>query len=126
LDLGTTNLHRAVELKTAQFLKKEDCIIYGMGYQTNASSFLTLVYPGCLIISDSLNHCSIVQGCRTTGAKIKIFPHNDTKALEDIIRQSISEGQPKNKKPWKKILLIVEGIYSMEGEICKLPEIVRI
>jgi serine palmitoyltransferase len=123
---GTNTLLRQVEKKTAQFLGQEDCIVYGMGYNTNASSLASIVGKGCLIISDSLNHASLVTGCRTSEAKIKVFPHNDTEALEKIIRSSIAEGQPRTHKPWRKILIIVEGIYSMEGETCQLPEVVRI
>jgi len=85
-----------------------------------------LVSKGCLIISDGLNHASLVAGCRSSGAKIKVFEHNDTKDLEKTVRSAIIDGQPKTHRPWKKILIVVEGIYSMEGEICKLKEIVEI
>ena len=79
-----------------------------------------------MIISDSLNHTSIVFGARGAGARIKVFTHGDTKALERLIRDSIAEGQPRTHLPWKKILILVEGIYSMEGEIVDLAEVVRI
>jgi len=110
----------------AQYLGTEDCIIFGMGFSTNACTIPALVSKGCLIISDSLNHASLVAGCRSSGAKIKVFEHNDTKDLEKTVRSAIIDGQPKTHRPWKKILIIVEGIYSMEGEICKLKEIVDI
>jgi serine palmitoyltransferase len=97
-----------------------------MGYATNASTIPAVVGKGCLIISDALNHASLVIGCRSSGAKIKTFEHNDTKDLEKVIRCSIIEGQPRTRRPWRKILIIVEGIYSMEGELCPLREIVRI
>eukprot|EP01123_Difflugia_compressa_P004963 TRINITY_DN1648_c2_g1_i1.p1 TRINITY_DN1648_c2_g1~~TRINITY_DN1648_c2_g1_i1.p1 ORF type:complete len:501 (-),score=54.45 TRINITY_DN1648_c2_g1_i1:26-1528(-) len=125
-ELGTTHLHRQVEIQTAKFLNKEDCIIFGMGFATNASAIPALVSKGCLIISDSLNHASLVNGCRSSGAKVKVFEHNDTQQLEKLVRKSIVEGQPRTHRPWKKILILVEGIYSMEGEICKLREIVAI
>uniref|UniRef100_A0A6B2L2A3 serine C-palmitoyltransferase n=1 Tax=Arcella intermedia TaxID=1963864 RepID=A0A6B2L2A3_9EUKA len=125
-DLGTTSLHRQAELKTAKFLNKEDCIIFGMGYATNAATIPCLANKGCLIISDSLNHASLVNGCRSSGAKIKVFEHNDVEELEKVVRNSIITGQPRTHRPWKKILIIVEGIYSMEGEIAKLREIVAI
>jgi len=101
-DIGTTKLHRAVELKTAQFLNKEDCIIFDMGYHTNASSIQCMVGKGCLIISDSLNHASLVAGCRTSGAKVIVFPHNDVVALDKLVRESIAKGQPRTHRPWKK------------------------
>jgi serine palmitoyltransferase len=110
----------------AQYLGTEDCIIFGMGFSTNACTIPALVSKGSLIISDSLNHASLVAGCRSSGAKIKVFEHNDTKNLEKTVRTAIIEGQPKTHRPWKKILIIVEGIYSMEGEVCKLKEIVQI
>jgi len=125
-DIGTTKLHRLVELKTAQYLKKEDCIIFDMGYHTNAGTVPALVDKHCLIVSDSLNHASLVAGCRASSAKIKVFPHNNTEILEKIIKDAIVEGQPETSLPWKKILIVVEGIYSMEGEICNLREVVRI
>jgi len=96
-----------------------------MGYHTNAGSIPSIVDNECLILSDSLNHASLIAGCRTSGAKIKVFPHNDPVGLEKIIRENIIDGIRK-QNPWKKILIIVEGIYSMEGEICKLKEIVKI
>jgi 7-keto-8-aminopelargonate synthetase-like enzyme len=60
---------------------------------------------------------------RSSGAKIKVFQHNNVRALENVLRSAIRDGQPRTGLPWKKILVIVEGIYSMEGEICRLKEI---
>jgi len=97
-----------------------------MGFSTNACTIPALATKGCLIISDSLNHSSLVAGCRSSGAKVKVFEHNDTEQLEKLVRKSIVEGQPRTHRPWKKILIIVEGIYSMEGEICKLRDVVAI
>jgi len=125
-NLGTTVLHKEVERKMAQYLSTEDCIIYAMGFATNACTIPTLVSKGCLIISDSLNHSSLVVGCRSSGAKIKVFEHNDMKDLDKKIRSAIIDGQPRTHRPWKKILIVVEGIYSMEGELCKLKDIVEI
>jgi len=79
-----------------------------------------------LIISDSLNHASIVCGSRDSDSKIRTFKHNDPDDLEKILRDSIVEGQPRTRRPWRKIIIIVEGIYSMEGEIVRLPEIVAL
>ena len=79
-----------------------------------------------MIISDGLNHASIVIGARSSGATVRTFKHGDSKDLERVIRRSIIDGQPKTHRPWTKILIMVEGIYSMEGEICRLQEIVEI
>ena len=56
----------------------------------------------------------------------QVFVHNDVAHLERLLRDSIAYGQPKTRRPWKKILIIIEGIYSMEGEMCRLPEIVEL
>ncbi|CAN4085412.1 unnamed protein product [Withania somnifera] len=97
-----------------------------MGYVTNSAILPVLIGKGGLIISDSLNHNSIVNGARGSGATIRVFQHNTPYHLEKVLREHIAEGQPRTHRPWKKIIVIVEGIYSMEGELCKLPEIVSI
>ncbi|EFA83279.1 serine C-palmitoyltransferase subunit [Heterostelium album PN500] len=123
---GTTEPFRLLERETARFVGKEDALVFEMGFATNSGSLPALVGKGALIISDSLNHASLATGCKNTGTKIKVFKHNDTKHLEQVIRESIIQGQPKTHRPWTMILIIVEGIYSMEGEIGNLPEIIRI
>jgi len=79
-----------------------------------------------LIVSDTLNHASIVVGMRCSAAKVFIFRHNDPEHLEQILREAIVQGQPRTHRPWTKILIVVEGVYSMEGEILRLPEIIAI
>ncbi|KAG6533745.1 hypothetical protein ZIOFF_007620 [Zingiber officinale] len=82
---------------------------------------------GGLVISDSFNHNSIVSGARASGAAVQVFQHNSPSHLEEVLREQIVKGQPGTAhEPWRKIMVIVEGIYSMEGELCKLPEIVAI
>ncbi|XWS60213.1 hypothetical protein CRYUN_Cryun07bG0016000 [Craigia yunnanensis] len=88
--------------------------------------FLFIYLQGGLIISDSLNHNSIVNGARGSGATVRVFKHNTPSHLEKVLREHIAEGQPRTHRPWKKIIVVVEGIYSMEGELCKLPEVVAI
>jgi serine palmitoyltransferase len=109
-----------------------------------SSSVSQLIQFVCCISVISLN---FETGARSSGANIKSFKHNDPAALEKVIRASISEGQPRKlpaaksqaciaswclfdgagtHRPWKKILILVEGIYSMEGEVCRLQEIIDI
>ena len=64
---------------------------------------------GTLILSDALNHSSIVTGARASGAKVRVFRHNDVSHLERLLRTSIAEGQPRTRRPWRKVLIIVEG-----------------
>jgi len=127
--LGFTSLHRDLEQLVARYIGKDDALVFGMGFGTNSTAIPTIMGHDCkgtLIISDELNHSSIVFGARSSGAKVKVFKHNDTQNLESVIRAAITQGQPRTHRPWKKILIIVEGIYSMEGETCPLREIVRI
>lgn len=76
-------------------------------------------------MSDEKNHASIILGLRLSGATIKVYKHNNVKSLDKVIEQAIVTGQP-DGQPWKKILIILEGIFSMEGSIVKLPEIVAV
>jgi len=101
-------------------------MVFGMGFGTNSTSIPTLVGKGGLIISDSNNHASIVTGCRNSPASVMVFKHNDAKDLERVVRKAIIQGQPMKNRAWTKILIVVEGIYSMEGEMPPLAEIVAI
>lgn len=125
-EIGTNPLHLELEQLTARFLGVEDAIVFGMGFATNSLNIPTLISPGCLVVSDEKNHASIILGLRLSGAVTKVFNHNSMKDLERVLRDSIASGQPKTGKPWKKILIIVEGVFSMEGSIVKLPEIVAL
>ena len=125
-EFGTTKLHREVEKVVARFLSKEDALVLNMGFNTNCTTIPALTSRGDLLISDELNHTSIVNGARASGAAIRIFRHNDTSHLEDILRQAIIMGRPRTRRPWNKIMVIVEGIYSMEGEYCDLSNVVRV
>lgn len=118
--------HKELETLTAEFVGKESAIIFEMGYATNSTTIPALVKKGGLVVSDSLNHASLVMGLRASGAHVKVFKHNDTVELEQVIRKAIAQGQPGSGDPYSMIMIVVEGIYSMEGIICKLPEIVRI
>ncbi|KAJ3131994.1 serine palmitoyltransferase, long chain base subunit [Physocladia obscura] len=126
MDNGTLDLHLEAEYLVARFMGKEAAMIVSMGFATNSTTIPSLVGKGSLVISDELNHSSIVFGARVSGASIKVFKHNDMKDLEQVLREAISQGQPRTHRPWKKILLMVEGLYSMEGSICNLPGIISL
>ena len=125
-EFGTMKCQLKLEQLLAEFLGVESAITFGMGFATNALNIPTLVGKNCLILSDELNHASLVLGSRLSGATIKVFKHNDTKDLENKIKKAIIEGHPVTRRPWKKILIVVEGVYSMEGSIVRLPEIIAI
>lgn len=125
-DAGTSDLVSEVEKEVAAFVGKPDAMVFSMGFVTNASSFPALVSKGCLIISDELNHASIRLGARLSGAVIRSFKHNDMGDLEKKLREAIAQGQPRTHRPWKKILVAVEGLYSMEGTMVDLPGILNL
>lgn len=129
-ELGSLKAHRDLEQLIAQFLRVDDAIVFGMGFATNALNIPALLMSTnesfaestsnvnanttarqSLIISDELNHTSIILGARLSGATIKKFKHNDVASLERVLRTSIIEGHPVTRRPWKKILIIVEGVY---------------
>jgi len=126
LESGTLDLHVQAEALVASFLGMEDALISSMGFATNSTIIPALVSKGCLVISDELNHASIRFGVRLSGANVRTFKHNDMSSLESLLREVISQGQPKTHRPWKKILLIVEGLYSMEGTLVNLPRIIEL
>jgi len=125
-DVGTSDLVLEVEDRIAKFVGKPAAMVFSMGFATNASSFPALVGKGSLIISDELNHASIRIGARLSGAMISSFKHNDMDDLEQKLREAISQGQPRTHRPWKKILVVVEGLYSMEGTMCDLPGLLKL
>lgn len=123
---GTSELHLQAESLVARFVGQEDALISSMGFATNSTIIPALVSKGCLVISDELNHASIRFGVRLSGANVRMFKHNNMKNLEKLLREVISQGQPKTHRPWKKILIIVEGLYSMEGTLVNLPALIEL
>ncbi|XP_064302833.1 serine palmitoyltransferase 3 isoform X1 [Phalacrocorax carbo] len=125
-EMGTLDKHVELEKLVATFLGVEDAMVFGMGFATNSMNIPALVGKGCLILSDELNHTSLVLGARLSGATIRIFKHNNMQSLEKLLRDAVVYGQPRSCRAWRKIIILVEGIYSMEGSIVRLPEIVSL
>ncbi|XP_020777068.1 serine palmitoyltransferase 3 [Boleophthalmus pectinirostris] len=125
-EIANLSLHQELEQLVANFLGVESSMTFGMGFATNSMNIPALVEKGCLILSDELNHTSLILGARLSGATIRVFKHNNMHSLEKMLREAISSGQPRTHRPWKKILIMVEGIYSMEGSVVRLPEIIAL
>lgn len=125
-ELGTSTLHQELEQLTAEFLHVEDAIVFGMGFATNALNIPCLIGPECLVVSDEKNHASIILGLRLAGCTTKVFKHNNMRELERVLRNATLHGQPKTGKPWRKILIVVEGVFSMEGSIVRLAEVIAL
>uniref|UniRef100_A0A6G1SAS6 serine C-palmitoyltransferase n=1 Tax=Aceria tosichella TaxID=561515 RepID=A0A6G1SAS6_9ACAR len=130
-EFGTTATLLELEQKMAKYLGVEAALVVGMGFATNSNNIPALAGgKGTLIMSDELNHASLIVGCKISGATCKVFKHNNTIDLETKLRKELLKGQPTDDgspfKPWRKVIIIVEGIYSMEGTIVNLPEVIRI
>jgi 8-amino-7-oxononanoate synthase len=112
---GNTDLHEVLETEIAQFLGVEACVVTVGGYQTNVSTIAYLCGRNDLILHDELVHNSIITGCVLSGARRIPFPHNDYAALEVLLKD--------NRLAYRRVLILTEGVYSMDGDI---PDIVRL
>lgn len=114
---GTLDLHEELEAKLADFFGKEDCIVFSTGFQTNLGTVSAIARKGDVLITDKLDHASIVDGCRLSFGAVKRYPHNSMKDLNKVLHGI--------KKDAGK-LIVVDGIFSMEGDIADLPGIVKL
>lgn len=125
-DVAGNDLHVAAERLVARFMGVDDAVVVSQGFATNSTVLPALVSKGCLIISDELNHSSIRFGARVSGAMVRSYKHNDMRDLEQLVRECISQGQPRTHRPWKKIVVVLEGLFSMEGTIVPLPRVLEL
>jgi glycine C-acetyltransferase len=109
---GTMTIHMELERKLAEFKKTEAVVVFQSGFAANAGTVSAILTKEDVIISDELNHASIIDGCRLSRAAIKVFPHKDVDAARKILRE-LPAGQRK--------LLITDGVFSMDGDVGALP-----
>ena len=124
-EIGISEEQTKLEKMLADFLHKEDCIVTPMGFTTNSTLIPLLVSKGDLVLSDALNHSSLIIGMKSSTEEIRIFKHNDMEDLKSKLDEVKKNGLKNGKQP-NKVLVIVEGLYSMEGEFCKLKEIIAL
>lgn len=117
---GTLELHVRLEEKLAQFKHTEAAIAYQSGFNCNMAAISAVMDKNDAILSDELNHASIIDGCRLSRAKIIRFNHSDMEDLRTKAKAATESGQ------YNKIMVITDGVFSMDGDIAKLPEIVEI
>jgi glycine C-acetyltransferase len=114
---GTMSIHMQLEERIAAFKNVEACVVFQSGFAANAGTVAAILTPEDHIISDELNHASIIDGCRLSKAKIHVFPHKDAAAAEKILADLA--GTPGRK------LLVTDGVFSMDGDIGPLPGLVE-
>lgn len=115
--LYSMEIHQELERRLAQFKGREAALVCQTGYDTNLTVLSTLVGEGDVIVSDATNHASIVDGIRLSRAERRIYPHNDLAGLEEQLRAS--QGA-------RTVLIVTDGVFSMDGDLAPLPEIVAL
>ncbi|MBM4135833.1 MAG: pyridoxal phosphate-dependent aminotransferase family protein [Nitrospira sp.] len=113
---GTLDLHVQLEEKLARFARKEAALIFSTGFQVNLGTISALVGKDDIVIIDKMDHASIIDGCRLSFGEIKKFRHNDMSELERVLKENEGRGK----------LVVVDGVFSMEGDIVHLPEAVTL
>ncbi len=116
--VGNMDIHEELETILADFKREEAAFVYQSGFNCNAGTIQEITEDGDLIISDELNHASIIDGSRLSKAKKTIFKHSDMNDLERVVKE--------NRDKYRNILIITDGVFSMDGDIAKLPELVEI
>lgn len=116
--IGNMKLHEDLETILAKFKREDAAFIFQSGFNCNAGTIQAVTEAGDIIISDELNHASIIDGTRLSKAARGIYKHSDMENLEAVLKES--------RDKYKNILIITDGVFSMDGDIAKLPEIVNL
>ena len=116
--IGNMDIHENLEVKLAQFKREEAVMVFQSGFNCNAGAIQAITNKGDLIISDELNHASIIDGVRLSRADKDVFKHSDMADLERVLKEK--------RHLYKNCLIITDGVFSMDGDIAKLPEIVEL
>jgi len=113
---GTLDIHVQTEEKLARFVRREAALIFSTGFQVNLGVISALIGKDDVVIIDKMDHASIIDGCRLSFGEIKKYRHNNMESLEKVLQEN--EGKAK--------LVVVDGVFSMEGDIVKLPEVYQL
>ncbi len=117
---GTMDIHVELEKKIAAFKHTEAALVFQSGFTANAGTVAAVLGKDDMIISDELNHASIIDGCRLSRAGIRVFPHGDIDGLRKLLDETDAV-----RDAGHHVLVVTDGVFSMDGDIAKLPEIVR-
>jgi glycine C-acetyltransferase len=115
--IGTMTLHNQLERRLAAFKHVEACIVFQSGFTANTGAIPALVGEGDIIISDELNHASVIDGCRLTRAERRVYRHRDMAELARVLGEA---------KGARRVLVVTDGVFSMDGDIAPLDEIVTL
>jgi glycine C-acetyltransferase len=115
---GTMTMHRELEERFAAFKHAEDALMFQSGFTANAGTVAAILTKHDVIVSDQLNHASIIDGARLSRAEIKVFPHKDVDAADELLTETA--------RPGRRQLLITDGVFSMDGDIAPLPDLVEV
>jgi len=115
---GYTRYHKELEEKLSQFKGVQKCLLFGSGFLANVGVIPVLAGEGDLILSDELNHASIIDGVRLSKADKKVFKHMDYDSVEEFLK--------KNRKNYRKVLIITDTVFSMDGDIADLRRLTKI
>ncbi len=110
---GNLAMHEALEAELAEFLGCASALVFNSGYMANLGVIPALVADGDLIVSDALNHASIVDGCRLSRAEVRVFAHADLAELAAVLEAA--------RGRYRRVLLVADGVYSMDGDLAPLP-----
>ncbi|MDP8955964.1 MAG: glycine C-acetyltransferase [Actinomycetota bacterium] len=115
---GTMSLHADLERRFAAFKGAEAALMFQSGFTANAGTVAAILTKEDVIVSDQLNHASIIDGARLSKAEIKVFPHKEVGAADELLSET--------KGPGRRQLLITDGVFSMDGDIAPLPDLVQV
>ncbi len=115
---GTMALHRELERRFAAFKHAEAALMFQSGFTANAGTVQAILGPEDVIVSDRLNHASIIDGARLSKAEIKVYEHRDAEHAERVLAETA--------RPGRRQLLITDGVFSMDGDLAPLPELVEV
>jgi 8-amino-7-oxononanoate synthase len=112
---GTLPLHHELEREIADWMQTEDALVFTTGYQANLGCLSGVLGPSDTVIADSSDHASILDGCKLSGARLRPFRHNRLERLDQMLERAATDGGG--------VLVVVDGVYSMEGDVCELPAV---
>ncbi len=109
---GSLALHDALEQRLARLKGCADCVLFSSGYLANVGTLAALLQPGDTVLSDRLNHASIIDGCRLSGAQIAVYPHRDLDAAAALLTRASG-----------RVLIVTDSVFSMDGDLAPLPQL---